>query len=72
MKFSLWKHKDSKKKDSIIQQSDKGNSIVPINKRDYLDKMCNILSYSRKFVKSSVVDYKYLNWEETKNIKFKK
>ena len=40
----------------IIQQSDKGNSIVPINKSDYLDKMCNILSDSRKFVKSSVAD----------------
>ena len=72
MKLSLWKHKDPKKKDLIIQQSDKGNSIVPIIKSDYLDKMCNILSDSRKFVKSSVVDDKYLNWEETKNIKFKK
>ena len=30
----------------------KVNSIVLINKSDYLDKMCNILSDSKKFVKS--------------------
>ena len=34
----------SKNKDLIIQKSDKGNSIVLINKSDYLDKMYNILS----------------------------
>ena len=52
----------SKNKDSIIQKSDKGNSIVLINKSDYLDKMYNILSDSKKFVKSSVVDDKHLNF----------
>ena len=52
----------SKNKDSIIQKSDKGNSIVLINKSDYLDKMYNILSDSKKFVKSSVVDDKYLKF----------
>ena len=46
----------SKNKDLIIQKSDKGNSIVLINKADHLDKMYNILSDSEKFVKSSVVD----------------
>ena len=52
----------SKSKDLIIQKSDKGNSIVLINKSDYLDKMYNILSDSKKFVKSSVVDDKHLNF----------
>ena len=50
----------SKNKDLIIQKSDKGNSVVLINKSDYLDKMCNILSDSKKFMKSSVVDDKLL------------
>ena len=40
----------------IIQKSDKSNSIVLINKSDYLDKIYNILSDSKRFVKSSVVD----------------
>ena len=52
----------SKNNDLIIQKSDKGSSIVLINKSDYFDKMCNILSDSKKFVKSSVVDEKYLNF----------
>ena len=52
----------SKNKDLIIQKSDKCNSIVLINKSDYLDKMYNILSDSKKFVKSSLVDDKHLNF----------
>ena len=43
----------SKNNDLIIQKSDKGNSIVLINKSDYLDK---------KFMKSSVVNEKHLNF----------
>ena len=46
----------------IIQKSDKGNSIVLINKSDYLDKMYHILSDSKKFAKSSLVDDKHLNF----------
>ena len=46
----------------IIRKSDKGNSIVLINKGDYLDKMYNILSDSKNFVKTSVVDEKQLNF----------
>ena len=46
----------SKNKDLLIQKSDKGNSMVLIDKSDYLDKMCNILSDSKKLVQSSVVD----------------
>ena len=52
----------SKNNDLVIQKSDKCNSIVPINKRDYLDKICNIVSNPKKFVKSSLVDNKYLNF----------
>ena len=52
----------SKNKDLIIQKSDKVNSIVLINESDYRDKMYNILSDFKIFVKSSVVDDKYLNY----------
>ena len=51
-----------KNKDLIIQKSDEGNSLVLINKSDYLDKMYNILSGSKIFVKSSVMDDKHLNF----------
>ena len=50
----------SKNKDLLIQKSDKGNSMVLIDKSDYLDKMCNILSDSKKLVQSSVVDHEQL------------
>ena len=46
----------------ILQKLDQGNSIVLINKSDYLDKMCSILSDSKKFLKSSEVDDKHLNF----------
>ena len=52
----------SKNNDLIIQKSDKGNSVVLINKNDYLDNMYTILSDSKKMLKSSVVDEKYLNF----------
>ena len=52
----------SKNDDLIIQKSGKGNSIVLINKSDYFDKMYNILLDSKKFVKSSVLDEKHLNF----------
>ena len=38
----------SENNDLIIQKSDRGNSIVLINKSDYLDKMYNILSDFKK------------------------
>ena len=47
----------SKNDDLIIQKSDKCNSIVLINKGGYL---YNVLSDSKKIVKSSVVDEKHL------------
>ena len=49
-------------KDLIIQKSDKGNSIVLINKSDYLGRIYNILSDSKKIVISSVLDDKHLNF----------
>ena len=52
----------SKSLDLIIPKLDKGNSIVLINKSDYLDQMCNILTDSKKIVKSFVVDDKSLNF----------
>ena len=52
----------SKNSDLIIQKSNKGNSIAVIKESDYLEKMYNILSDSKKFVKSLVVDEKDLNF----------
>ena len=52
----------SKNNDLIIQKSDKGNSIALINKSDYVDKMDNILSDSKKFGKFFEVDVKHLNF----------
>ena len=52
----------SENKDLIIQKLDKGNSIVLINESDYLDKMYNILSDFKKFLKTSIVDDKHLNF----------
>ena len=52
----------TKNRDLIMQKSHKCNSIVLNNKADSLDKMYNILSDSEKFVKSSVVYDKHLNF----------
>ena len=45
----------------IIQKLDKGNSVAIINKRDYLEKMRNILFNSSKFTQVSVTKDKQLN-----------
>ena len=52
----------SKSNNLIIQKSDKASSIALISKSDYLHKICNILSDSKKILKSSVVDGKHLNF----------
>ena len=52
----------SKNKNLIIQKLDKGNSIALIEKSDYLEKMRNILSDSRKFTQVSVTEDKQLNF----------
>ena len=41
----------SKNKDLIIQKSDKGNSVVIVQRQDYLEKMNDILSDQNKFSK---------------------
>ena len=40
-----------KNKNIVIQKSDKGNSVVVVDKADYLDKMDNLLNDTRKFEK---------------------
>ena len=52
----------SKNNDLIIQKSHEGNSIALINKSDCLDKMYKILTDSKQFVKSPVLDDKHLNF----------
>ena len=46
----------SKNKDLIIQKSDKGNSVVIVQRQDYLEKMNEILSDQKKFSKVSWKD----------------
>ena len=36
-------------KNFVIQKSDKGNSVMIVDKADYLDKMENLLNHTRKF-----------------------
>ena len=52
----------SKNKDLIIQISDKGNSVVIVQRQDYLKKMNDILSDQRKFSKVSLKDDILLNF----------
>ena len=51
----------SQNKDLIIQKSDKGNSVVIVQRQDYLEKM-NILSDQKKFSKVSLKDDTLLNF----------
>ena len=39
----------SKNKDIVIQKSDKGNSVVIVDKETYIKRMENLLSDQRKF-----------------------
>ena len=52
----------SKNKDLIIQKSDKGNSVVIVQRQDYLKKMNDILSDQKKFSKASLKDDTLLNF----------
>ena len=52
----------SKNKDLIIQKSDKGNSVVIVLRQDYLEKMNDILSDQKKFIKVSLKDDTLLNF----------
>ena len=40
-----------KKKKIVIQKSDKGNSVVTVDKADYLDKLKNLLNGTCKYEK---------------------
>ena len=46
----------------IIQKSDNGNSVVIVQRQDYLRKMNDILSYQKKFSKVSLKDDTLLNF----------
>ena len=52
----------SKNDSLIIQKSDKGNSIVIIDKDDYLQSMWNILFDSSKFSEICIANEKYLSF----------
>ena len=52
----------SKNIDLIIQKSDKGNSVVIVQRQDYLGKMNDILSDEKKFSKVSLKDDTLLNF----------
>ena len=67
LKICLWEnsllYKTSLKiKDFIIQKSDKGNSVVIVQRQDYLKKMNDILSDQKKFSKASLKDDTLLNF----------
>ena len=51
----------SKNKDIIVQKSDKGNSVVIVDKDTYIKRMENLLSDQRKFEKVTLKNYAFLN-----------
>ena len=51
----------SSRKDIIIQKADKGNSVVILNKRDYIERMTEMLSDIDKLKKLNVKPGKELN-----------
>ena len=52
----------SKNKDLIIQKSEKGNSVVTVQRQDYLEKVNDILSDQNKFTKVNMKDDTLLNF----------
>ena len=46
----------------IIQKSDKGNSVVIVQRQDYLNKINDILRDQKKFSKASLKDHTLLNF----------
>ena len=52
----------SKNKDIIIQKSDKGNSVVIVNKGTYIKRMENLLSDQREFEKVTLKNDIFLNF----------
>ena len=52
----------SKNKDIVIQKSDKGNSIVIVDKETYIKRMDNLLSDPRKFERVTLKNDAFLNF----------
>ena len=52
-------YKTSLKKDLIIQKSGKGNSVVIVDRQDYIKQMNNIFSYQKKFTMVDMNDETY-------------
>ena len=52
----------SKNKDIVIQKSDKGNSVVIVDKDTYIKRMGNLLSDQRKFEKVTLKNDAFLNF----------
>ena len=50
-----------KNKDIVVQKADKGNTVVILNRKDYVCKMKNILNDSSKFHKGYIDHDKILN-----------
>ena len=51
-----------KNKNIVIQKSDKGNSVVVVDKADYLDKMENLLNDTQKLEKINLKNDGILNF----------
>ena len=51
-----------KNRDFVIQKPDKGNTVVILNKNDYISRMEVILNDSSKFQKVSIDQNKVLNY----------
>ena len=52
----------SKNKDIVIQKSDKGNSVVIVDKETYIKRTENILSDERKFGRVTLKNDTFLNF----------
>ena len=52
----------SKNKDIVIQKSDKGNSVVIVDKETYIMRMGNLLSDQRKFEGATLKNDAFLNF----------
>ena len=52
----------SKNPNIVIQKSDKGNSVVILNKKVYLEKMKEMLNKNDQFLKLSIQEEKHYNF----------
>ena len=55
-----------KNKNIVIEKSDKGNSVMIVDKADYLDKMENLLNDTGRFEKNYLKNDGILNFAVTK------